>query len=77
VRLLTVLAAWAAAAFATLYVARHTAVGPVLFVVGPAKGIHLADIVVGIVSAACAATITFAVLTAPRPRRRELHDQHR
>ena len=77
-RLLTVLTAWTAAAFATLYVAGHTAVGPVLFVVGPAKGIHLADVLVGIVSAACAATLTFAVLaTKARPHRRELQDQHR
>jgi hypothetical protein len=60
-------AAWVAAAYASLWVAANTEIGPTVAVLSTTHGVHQGDVVVLLAGAAVASMITLAALRPPRP----------
>lgn len=65
-RLLLVLLAWSAAAFAVLANAAVTRIGPVIYQINDRHGVHAGDVLVG-TGMFCLAVLVTAALLWPRP----------
>lgn len=66
-RYLVALAAWVGAAWASLWVAAETQLGPTIAVLSSRHGIHQGDVVVLVAGIATASMITLAALRPSRP----------
>ena len=60
--LLAIVVVWSAAAAVTVYVGGATKLGPVVFGVTKNHGIHLGDVVAGVLTAGFAAVVTALLL---------------